>query len=215
VGRTVLFLGAHPDDIEFGAAGTLARLKRLGHVCDVAVFSRCEKSLPSKYPRDQLVSEMGASMKVLGVDQSAVLDFPVREFPAFRQAILEELFKICSARKYSMVFAPSSADIHQDHSTLSNEVTRAFQDTRILHYEIARNRPDFFPVAYIEITREDLRAKLDAVQCYKSQIELRPHVSDPRILEGLARVRGMQIKAEFAEAFEVSRYVFREGDQII
>jgi hypothetical protein len=50
-----------------------------------------------------------------------------------------------------------------------------------------------------------LRAKWDALQEYKSQFELaRPYFSW-EFIEGLARVRGVQVKSTYAEAFEVMR----------
>jgi LmbE family N-acetylglucosaminyl deacetylase len=213
--KRILFLGAHPDDVEFGAGGALARFVRTGHAVEIAVFSRCTKSVPPGYPSDLLVTEMKESMQSLDVAQYVILDFPVRDFQVHRQDILEELVRIQRLKKYDLVIAPSATDIHQDHSALGAETARAFQDRSILNYEITKNQLSFLPEFYIEITEEDLKAKIKAIRCYKSQIELRPRFSDPRNIEAVTRVRGMQIRVEFAEAFEASRLIVKEGEHII
>jgi LmbE family N-acetylglucosaminyl deacetylase len=210
--KKVLFLGAHPDDVEFGAGGALARLRRTGHEVKVIVFSKCAKSLPDGHPGDQLVKEMEQSMNVLDVRRYLVLDYAVRDFPSSRQAILEKLISLDRSEQYDLVIAPSAIDLHQDHSTLGVETTRAFQTRSVLHYEITKNRPNFFPTFYLPITERDLATKIKAVQCYRSQIELRPRFSDPRNIEAIARVRGMQVRVEFAEAFETSRFIVDEGE---
>jgi N-acetylglucosamine malate deacetylase 1 len=211
--KKVLFLGAHPDDIEFGASAVLARFKRTGVEVSVIAFSKCTKSLPPKYPPDQLVSEMEASMKLLGVENHRILDFPVRDFPSFRQDILEELVTLQRAKKYDLIIAPSAIDLHQDHAILGAETVRAFQTSSVLHYELTRNRANFNPIVYFPITESDLKTKIDAVACYRSQLELRPRFCDPRNIEALARVRGIQVQVELAEAFEISRLVLNErGD---
>jgi hypothetical protein len=56
------------------------------------------------------------------------------------------------------------------------------------------------------LNERHLRKKWDALEAYRSQVALgRPYFSWDFIM-GLARVRGTQVKAEFAEAFEVLRF---------
>jgi LmbE family N-acetylglucosaminyl deacetylase len=213
--KRVLFLGPHPDDVEFGAGGVLAKFLRIGHVVEIITFSTCAESLPASYPPDLLAREMKESMKSLGIADYSILDFPVRNFPAHRQDILEHLVKIERSKKYDLVIAPSTTDIHQDHSVLGIEATRAFPTSSMLHYEITNHHKSFLPIVYVAITENDLKTKISAVQCYKTQIELRPRFSDPRNIEATARVRGMQIQVEFAESFETSRLVVRDSEGII
>jgi LmbE family N-acetylglucosaminyl deacetylase len=211
----VLFLGPHPDDVEFGAGGILAKLLRIGYMAEIVTFSTCAESLPPGYPPDLVVEEMKDSMKSLGITDYSILDFRVRDFPAHRQDILEHLVKIRSSKKYDLVIAPSPTDLHQDHSVLGTEATRAFPTSSMLHYEITNHHKSFLPTVYVEIAQDDLNTKISAVRCYKTQIKLRPRFSDPRNIEAIARVRGMQIQTEFAEAFEISRLVVRDGKGLV
>jgi len=203
----VLCLGAHPDDVEYGAGGTLNRLMRLGWKVRVLVFSKCTESVPRGYPPDQLVHEFHKSMRTFGIKDYSILNYRVRSFPSVRQNILEDLVKIRNERDYDMIISSSHSDLHQDHATLGSEVQRAFQSTTVLQYEISKNRYDHNPNLFVELGAKDLQAKLRALKCYRSQNQ-RKWVS-PLNIEGLARVRGMQADVEFAESFEISKMLWR------
>jgi LmbE family N-acetylglucosaminyl deacetylase len=204
----VLCLGAHPDDIEFGAGGTLNRLLKRGWKVHMLVFSKCAESVPRGYPPDQLVSEFQKSMRTYGIRDYNILDYRVRWFPSARQGILEDLVRIRNERDYDIVISSSHLDLHQDHATLGSEVRRAFQNTTVFQYEISKNRHDYHPNLFVELSAEDLRSKLRAIKCYRSQNSRK--WTSPLNIEGLARVRGMQADVEFAEAFEISKMLWRD-----
>jgi LmbE family N-acetylglucosaminyl deacetylase len=104
-----------------------------------------------------------------------------------------------------LVFLPSIYDIHQDHSTISEEGTRAFKMTSILGYEIPWNNLTFQTTSFIFVEDGDLERKVEALMCYKSQAFR--HYANADFLRGLARSRGTQIGAKYAEAFQVVRWI--------
>lgn len=205
--RRVLVLAPHTDDAELGCGGTIARLLRDGVDVFVAAFSTAEESLPPGAAPCRLQDEFLAAMQTLGIprDHTLVFGYPVRRLSYYRQDLLEELVKLRSKVHPTMVFLPSASDLHQDHQVLNAEGLRCFKDMTIWGYELPWNNIGFPAQAFVTLERCDLQAKWDALQAYKSQFELaRPYFSW-EFIEGLARVRGVQVKNPYAEAFEVMR----------
>ena len=207
--ETALVLAPHTDDGEFGAGATIARLVEEGWEVHYAAFSRCERSVPAGFPPDVLEAEMRRATAALGIapPRARVLRYEVREFPAARQGILEDLIALRRELGPSLVLLPCAQDVHQDHATLHQEGVRAFKDRSLLGYELPWNNLSFRPTLLWEIAERHLAAKLRALACYESQAG-RPY-ADPEFLRGLARLRGVQLGAGWAEAFEVIRWTMR------
>ena len=205
--QRVLVLAPHTDDAELGCGGTIARLLREGEDVFVAAFSTAEESLPPGVAPTRLRDEFLAAMQTLGIppEKTLVFGYPVRRLSYFRQELLEELVKLRSQVKPGMVLLPSASDLHQDHQVLNVEGLRCFKDMTVWGYELPWNNIGFPSQAFVTLEPCDLKAKWTALQAYKSQFELaRPYFSW-EFIEGLARVRGVQVKAPYAEAFEVMR----------
>jgi LmbE family N-acetylglucosaminyl deacetylase len=205
--RRVLVLAPHTDDAELGCGGTISRLLTDGADVFVAAFSTAEESLPPGAKPNRLRDEFLAAMQTLGIpqDNALVFEYPVRRLSYYRQELLEELVKLRKQIDPNMVFLPSSSDLHQDHQVLNAEGLRCFKDMTVWGYELPWNNIGFPAQAFVTLESCDLQAKWEALQAYKSQFELgRPYFSR-EFIEGLARVRGVQVKSPYAEAFEVMR----------
>lgn len=205
--KRVLALAPHTDDAELGCGGTLARLLEEGAAVYVAAFSTAQDSIPPGFPPTTTQAEFAESMRRLGVPKENVLlyDFPVRKFSYHRQDVLEELMKLRSRIQPDTVFLPTAQDLHQDHETLAAEGRRAFKETTVWGYELPWNHITFSAQAFVLLQRRHLDAKWQALSAYRSQLHLGRPYFDRAFLEGLAHMRGVQVKAEFAEAFEVTR----------
>ncbi len=205
-GKKILLLAPHPDDPEYACGGSIAQWSRDNELFYIA-FSSCNISLPEGFPADTLYTELKASAKILGIKESNTytFDFPVRRFTEKRQDILEEMVKLRKSIQPELIVMPNSNDIHQDHRVVYEEGLRAFKHCSILGYELPWNNLQFTSNFHVRLSKEDLKVKWDAICKYKSQ-EVRAYKSEA-FFEGLARVRGMQIGNEFAEAFELIRWV--------
>lgn len=173
----------------------------------VAVFSTAEDSLPSGSDPGTLKREFLEAMPILGVPASnlVVFEYPVRRLSYFRQEVLEELVRLRRNLNPDLVLLPSGSDVHQDHQVLYTEGMRAFKDGSILGYELPWNHVTFSAQAFAVLQRYHLDRKWRALKAYRSQLELqRPYFSQ-EFIDALARVRGTQVKAEYAEAYEVVR----------
>ncbi len=203
----VLLLAPHPDDGEFGCGATLKKLTDQGTTVHYAAFSPCIKSLPEGLPEDTLFTELNKATQWLGIPEKQIITyrFPVREFPAHRQEILETLINLRKQINPGLVLLPNTKDIHQDHQVISREGIRAFKQTRILGYELPWNSFTFTNTCHSVVERSHIEAKMAALKEYHSQ-EFRSY-HDEEFFFGLARTRGTQIGVRYAEAFEVIRWI--------
>ncbi len=205
--KKVLILGPHPDDMEFGCLGTVLKFMQQNVEIHLAVFSMCEKSVPEGLPKDVIKKELLEVANLLGLksNQIHLFDYEVREFPKYRQEILEDMVKLGKVIQPDLVFIPSSTDIHQDHQTIHNEGTRAFKFNMILGYEMPWNNFNFHADLFVKLPIDLVNRKIELINVYKSQKHRVYSESD--FLKSLLKIRGTQIKSEYAEAFEVIRLI--------
>ena len=205
--HNVLVLAPHTDDGELGAGGTIAKLLENGANVTYVAFSTAEQSVPVGLPKDILKREVRAATCELGIDakQLIILNYEVRKLNYYRQEILEDLIRIRSENQYDLIIMPSLNDIHQDHKTIAEEGLRAFKTTTILGYELIWNNLTFNTTSFVRLEQRHVEMKCRALQKYESQNH-RPYMS-PDFVFSLARTRGIQIGADFAESFEVVRWV--------
>ena len=208
-GDRVLVLAPHTDDGEFGCGGTISRFIGEGKEVFYAAFSTAEESVPPEFPPDILKQEVKAGTAVLGIPPQNLLiyQYAVRNLPPARQEILEELVRLKRELDPGIVFLPSGQDLHQDHQTVHMEGLRAFKMTTVLGYELPWNNLSFDYRHFVVLQEEHVRTKIEALKCYKSQ-QWRSY-SDEGFIHSWARSRGGQISVEFAEAFDVHRWVLR------
>ncbi|HEU4395497.1 MAG TPA: PIG-L family deacetylase, partial [Planctomycetota bacterium] len=102
---------------------------------------------------------------------------------------------------------PSSHDTHQDHRTVHEAGIRAFKSGSMLGYEVPWNNLSFDTTSFVFLEEADVAKKVEALKCYRSQA-IRPYANE-EFVRSLARSRGTQIGARYAEAFEVIRWVLR------
>lgn len=203
----VLVLAPHTDDGELGCGGTIAKLAEDGKNIFVATFSLAEDSIPKEFPKSQTKTEFINAMDKLGVRKENVIifNYRVRNFPNFRQDILEDLIKLKNKINPDLVFLPSINDIHQDHQVIANEGLRAFKRVTIFGYELPWNNVVFETRCFVKLNDNHIAKKIEALKCYETQ-KHRAYL-DADFIKGLAKTRGTQIEAEWAESFEVVRFV--------
>ncbi len=203
----LLFVSPHTDDVELGCGGTIARALEEGADVQVLVFSTAEESRPPGTAPTVLRDEFHAAMDALGVPMAnrQVEGFPVRRLSEHRQDVLDVLVHARSRIRPAAVFAPASSDVHQDHQVVHAECLRAFKDITFLGYEQPWNHVHFDANAFVRLERRHIDAKWTALQLYRTQFGLGRSYFSLEFVEGLAIVRGTQIKMPFAEAFEVTR----------
>ena len=205
--KIALVLAPHPDDGEFGCGASIHKLTQAGVEVHYAAFSPCTVSVPDGFEQDILYKELHKAAVQLGISESNIhtFDFPVRNFPEHRQSILDTLISLKKSVNPDLVFLPNSDDVHQDHQIVHQEGIRAYKHCCILGYELPWNNLQFTSNFHYRITQNNLDAKWNAISAYQSQ-NFRSYKSAD-FWKGLARVRGTQVGSEFAEAFELIRWI--------
>lgn len=203
----ILVLAPHTDDGEFGVGASIARWVAEGHEVHYVAFSGCAASVPPGWPADVLLTEVREATAVLGLSSSQVrvLDFEVRRFARDRQEILQAMVSLADELHPAMVLLPHTEDLHQDHHVVAVEGLRAFKRVTVLAYEIPWNNIAFRAVSFTALHAEHVETKVRAVKCYVSQRHRA--YADPGFLRAQLRYRGTQIGIEYAECFEVYRWI--------
>ncbi len=205
--KNILVLAPHTDDGELGCGGSISRMLEEGANVFYVAFSTAEQSLPEGFAPGTLRQEVEQATGALGIppENLIVYSYEVRKLSYVRQEILEELVKIRRQHHFHLVLIPSLHDIHQDHTTVATEALRAFKTTGILGYELIWNNLTFDTTCFVRLEERHVEAKIKALSEYNSQAG-RVYTGNT-FIRALAITRGTQIGVQFAEAFEVVRWI--------
>jgi LmbE family N-acetylglucosaminyl deacetylase len=193
---SVLVIGAHPDDIEIGAGGLLLALAagqpglRVRYLTLTGTASR------------QLEAREAAHAFLPGADLAIELhDLPEGRLPAVWAQVKDVLEHTARSFTPDLILAPAAADAHQDHRTIGEIVPTVFRDRLYLGYEIPKWDGDLGrPSVYVPLTADEARRKVELLsKCYPSQRDR--DWWDDVVFLGLARLRGMECRQPYAEAF--------------
>jgi LmbE family N-acetylglucosaminyl deacetylase len=196
----LLFIGPHPDDVELGCGGTVARYSRVSEI-KYLILSPCTEEVKNK----NILDEAKRAIGILGVSRENLIieKLPRRTFHEHRKKIREILISVRDLFGPTVVFCPSLKDVHQDHSVTAEETLRLFRDNGVVSYEAPRSSLFFQPNLYIKLNDEDFSRKMRALKCYRSQFDR--YYFNTEVIRSLACMRGSQARVRYAEAFEVLR----------
>lgn len=206
--KKILVLAPHTDDGEIGCGGTISKFIENKSDVFYAAFSSAKESLIQKgLDEDTLINEVKAATKSLGIRKKnlIIFDHKLRYFSSYRQEILEDMINLKNNIKPDLVLMPSQNDIHQDHITVAKEGLRAFKNSTIVAYELPWNNLNFHHTMFVKLKKKNIIAKWDSLKEYKSQKD--KTYMNKNFIYSLARTRGVQIGTEYAESFEVVRWI--------
>jgi LmbE family N-acetylglucosaminyl deacetylase len=121
------------------------------------------------------------------------------------KSVLEQ---VATSFQPDLVIAPSRHDAHQDHRVIAEIVPTVFRDHLYLGYEIPKWDGDLTtPSMYFALSARTARRKVELLHaCFPSQRDR--DWWDDEVFLGLARLRGMECRAPYAEAFQCAKSVF-------
>jgi N-acetylglucosamine malate deacetylase 1 len=201
--QSILAFGAHPDDIEIGMGGTVAKLNGMGY--DVNLVVATLPNFVSTDTKEQRRIEATMSAKVMGSKQPDFLDLSPDEI-IFNRKFTTLIDQIIHKYKPEAIFTQWIGDSHQDHQALTRAVIAASRDSNNLFmYETTMpggvTESAFRPQLYVDIS-ETLEIKKNALNCFDSQ---KIRCGDPWIgaIVGRSLFRGYQMNTKHAEVFEI------------
>ncbi len=208
--ESLLFVGAHCDDIELFAGGLLARACFAGRRVGVLVFSD-HRGVLDDTAAAQAHAELRENLAWLSAESgTAVHDHCGAMLPACRGAFQSERGALYAAMEalrdnYDVVVTHAPTDTNQDHRQVAEEAARVFKaHATLLGGEFPNNDlGSFTPQVYVALSPREVEAKERMVARYRSQnFGGRPYI-DSDLVRALARLRGSQIREPAAEAFTV------------
>jgi len=207
-GKRVLFLGAHPDDIEIGCGALLHHIVKKTNVLCVTLSDN-QKNPDLK----QVKSEHLRSMEILGVAEEKVIfgPFQTRVFPNARQEILEYFLMLRKDFKPDLILTHSKQDVHQDHNTMTEEALRAFRGITVLGFDVVRSSYGFFPHFLAEVSEEDVNKKIEALSEYETYKDRYYFNSD--LTRSIMLRHGALAEVPYAEGFDILRIVGKFGEE--
>lgn len=206
-GKRVLFLGAHPDDIELGCGALIHQIVKKTDVLCVTLSDNQQNP-----DLQDVKSEHIKSMKVLGVPEERVIfgPFITRIFQDSRQEILEYFLKLRKDFKPDLIFVHSKQDVHQDHNTMTDEALRAFRGITVLGFDVVRSSYGFFPHFLVEVTEEDVNKKIEALAQYKTYQDR--YYFNSELTRSIMVRHGALAEVPFAEGFDILRIAGKFGE---
>jgi LmbE family N-acetylglucosaminyl deacetylase len=165
----ILYIGAHPDDIEVGAGGTVAKQVSEGNEVWFYVMGDCSSNNGLGFTGEVLRDEAYRAALALGVKFLKIENYPNTRYPEYSYQIRTDIEKIQKQFRPDAVFFPSEYDLHQDHYTVAMETQRAFRGGEELYaFETGSTRHDFNPNLFINIEKF-IDLKESVLELYKTQ----------------------------------------------
>jgi LmbE family N-acetylglucosaminyl deacetylase len=200
-GQTVLAVGAHPDDLEIGLGGTLAKMQREG-----ARVVMCVASIPKDF--DTRLAEAKRGAEILGCELQVLFDEGPRRIEDIKTyELVGKLDAAIAEFQPAAVFTHSATDFHNDHLLVHQA---CLPTQRLAHFDFFSYHPTncrpvptmFHARAYVDIT-DTIDAKMHAITAHASQFGGRN--LDTEMYREHAHLQGRIIGVPYAEGLDVMR----------
>ncbi|MEW6243496.1 MAG: bacillithiol biosynthesis deacetylase BshB1 [Bacillota bacterium] len=209
----IMFFGAHPDDIEIGAGGTVARQVAMGH--SVCLVDLSAGEMGSNGTPDERIAESETARRILGAQHRVNLGLPDRGLKNAHDH-LTKVVRVIREFRPRLVVAPYYIDRHPDHIDCSNLVQEACFESGLIKRDTGQppHRPrrllyyllrGLAIPTFIVDTSEYYSTKLESIRAHRSQVEHHGHrteVNDPGFfyfVESRDRYYGSLIGTRYGE----------------
>jgi LmbE family N-acetylglucosaminyl deacetylase len=198
-GGRVLAFGAHPDDLEVGAGGLLARLAEDGAKVTMAVVSIPNRSEERRAEAIAGAAVIGAEIFILNDERPArVEDIPMHE-------LVRRFDQMVGDVRPDLVITHSQHDLHWDHSLVNRATVSALRRTpcdllAFLSSPEMNAQARSMGACFADIS-ETLETKIEAISCHKSQLPKLDLESSRDLARAMGRISGYA----YAETYEVLR----------
>ncbi len=196
---SVLCLGAHSDDIEIGAGGTIL------HWIESGVRLNVHWCVLSAAGDRDAEARTSAAAFLSGAEKYEIQTAQFKDsFFPYQGEKLKEWFNDLKAKVApDIILTHRRDDAHQDHREVNQLTWNAFRDHLILEYEIPKWDGDLGqPNGYVALSAKTLARKIELLLTHFGSQRSKDWF-DAETFQGLARLRGVECRASerYAEAF--------------
>lgn len=228
--KRILVVVAHPDDELLGLGATMHKLiKEEGIQTHVIIFgegitSRSDVRDPQKWEKELAIhrANIEKARKEIGYGSVKTYDFSDNRFDSYA---LLDIVKVIEHEKEQfnpdIIFTHNGSDLNIDHQMTYQAVVTGtrpmegenvktiitFETPSASEWQATCKADKFCPNLYIQVSEEDVDAKIKAMECYEFEKRAFPHPRSGQALKVLAQNRGLQVGTHFAEAFQVIRMI--------
>ena len=194
----ILAVGAHPDDIEIGCAGSLLKYAASGHDVYLLVMTPGEMGGEAETRK----KEQARSAEIMNARDLFWGEYKDTQLAASLNNMISDIEAVVKKIKPDFVFVNYGDDTHQDHRVLSRATISATRYIRnVLFYETPTTN-NFSPTLFIDL-KDTMDKKITALLAHKSQVE-RTNIEGLSIVDiakSMAVFRGIQGRVVLAEGF--------------
>lgn len=195
----IMAVGAHPDDIEIGCGGAVARHVLFGDEVLAVVMTRGTVKCPPEVRTRECIAAANVIGYELCFGNSTDGSVDEHEVNAFLEPII-------SGFDPDVIYTHGSQDSHSDHRAVAAGVLAAGRYTpTILQFE-SPSALGFQPDIYVDV-KQTLDTKIRAIECHRSQLGGRSRVSGASA-RAKACAHGYDARLDYAEAFVSPRTVW-------
>jgi LmbE family N-acetylglucosaminyl deacetylase len=193
----ILAIGAHPDDIEYGCAGTLIKYAERGHRIYLMVLTSGQEGGSSEIRKQ----EQENAAELMSVQKIFWGGYHDTQLPLNKE-LIEKIEEVLGEVNPDLILVNYGDDTHQDHRILTQATMSATRYVRnVLFFEVPTTQ-NFNPQVYVDIS-DTLERKSQVLNAHASQV-MKTNIEDMYIIElaqANATFRGIQGRVKFAEAF--------------
>ena len=213
----IIFIGAHPDDIELGCSGTICYYieKQIDIYCyhlTNGVYTDLDGNLVRN--KDEIFETSLKSLTTLGVKEENIVYTNVQATQLkVNKERISELQKFILMKKIDTIYThPDPDTYHQDHRAAHNismasarrYVNNIFTFELIFNFAAGLMTPNY----YIDISKY-IDKKRKALECHMTEYEKYGGEKWLDSIISLAQYRGIQVNTRYAEAFYVMKYLLK------
>jgi len=196
--HSVLAIGAHPDDVEIGAAGTLIAHRRLGHEVSILTLSRGARGGTGHTRADE--SRRAAEIIGATLYHEDLTDTCIAE----GDPTIGVISRVVESVRPTVIYTHSPHDVHQDHRNAHRAALVAVRQVgRVYCFQSPSATVDFRPTRFVAIDGQ-LDRKLMAIDAFATQVEIRAYL-ERDLIASTARYWSRYCEGRYAEPFEVIR----------
>ena len=193
----ILAIGAHPDDIEYGCAGTLIKYAERGHHIFLLVLTGGQEGGSSETRKQ----EQENAAELMSVQKIFWGGYHDTQLPLSKE-LIEKIEEVLGEVNPDLILVNYGDDTHQDHRILTQATMSATRYVRnVLFFEVPTTQ-NFNPQVFVDIS-DTLERKSQVLNAHASQV-MKTNIEDMYIIElaqANATFRGIQGRVKFAEAF--------------